>query len=159
MQFFLYSVLDQKGLYVDASKPSVTPQVIKITDLCIFFFSLHDLLCPYTWGYNVWIKQTENVLKDALYEDEKENSHLSLTRLLLSPLLWLLHLELVLAILYSFSLTLFWADSSLRWTLISVIPKRSCLMLCWLLLEEVCWLYLKFETCVSYMYTSIKLSR
>ena len=38
MQYFLYSVLDHKGLYVDASKPSVTSQVIKITDLCIFFF-------------------------------------------------------------------------------------------------------------------------
>ena len=40
--------------------------------------------------------------KDAIYEDEKENSHLSLTGLLLSPLLWLSHLELVLATLYSF---------------------------------------------------------
>lgn len=143
MQYFLYSVLDHKGLYVDASKPSVTSQVIKITDLCIFFFSLHDLLCPYTWGYNVWIKQTENVLKDAVCEDEKENSHLSVTGLLLSPLLWLSHLELVLATLYSF-LWLSFELSSLRWTLMSVIPKRGCLMLCWLLLEEVCWLYLKF---------------
>ena len=40
--------------------------------------------------------------KAAMYEDEKENSHLSLTGLLLSPLLWLSHLELVLATLNSF---------------------------------------------------------
>ena len=152
MQFFLYSALDHKGLYADASKPSVTPQVIKITDLCIFFLlSLHDVLCPYTWGYNVWIKQTENVLKDSVCEDEKENSHLSLTGLLLSPLLWLSHLELVLATLYSF-LWLSFELSSLRWTIISVIPKRGCLMLCWLLLEEVCWLYLKFETCFIHVH-------
>ena len=104
-----YSVLDHKGLYANASKPSVTPQVIKITDLCIFFFSLHDLLCPCPWGYNVWIKQTENVLEGCnVWRWEGKQSPLSnwtpleSFTLALTPRVGPCHSLL-------FSLTLFWA--------------------------------------------------
>ena len=87
-------------IYADAiSKPPVTPQVIKITDMCTFFFSVSVTCFVLTVQLRIhyeWIKRTENVLKDAMYEDEKDNSHLSLTVLLLRPLLWLSHLELVL---------------------------------------------------------------